>query len=90
MNTSASTKIHADFLRLLRANPQEKVAAIVRCARLDPQYETALQQGGLRGIRPLRLIKAYAVEGKAEDILALSRQKWVIGIEPDQSVHTMR
>lgn len=90
MNTSASAKIHADFLRFLRTNPQEQVAAIVRCSRLDPQHEAVLQQSGFRGVRPLRLIKAYAVKGKAEDILALSRQKWVIGIEPDQPVHTMR
>lgn len=90
MNTSASGKIHADFLRYLRANPQTQVAAIVRCTQLDPAYHTAIQQSGLRVVRPLRLLKAYAVEGKSESILALTRQKWVTGIEPDQPVHTMR
>ncbi len=90
MSTAAARKIHAEFLRYLSRHPHEQVAAIVRCQKLRPDYHDAIQQADLQVLRSLRLIRAYAVQGRAEAIMALASHPWVLHIEPDQPVHTTK
>ncbi|NOZ50255.1 MAG: hypothetical protein GXP37_09455 [Chloroflexi bacterium] len=88
MSTSVSGKFHADFLRYLRRHPRTQVAAIIRCQEMRPEYDHAIGQANVQVVRTLRLIRAYAVQGRADALLALAAKPWVLAIEPDQPVHT--
>jgi hypothetical protein len=81
-------KLAPDFETGLRRHPRRIVAAIVRCDRLDPAYWPQAEALGLTVGRRLRLIRAIAVEGPAAALLELAAAPWVLGIEPDQPVHT--
>lgn len=83
-----SSKFAPGFEASLRRQPRRIVAAIVRCDRLDPAYWPEAEALGLSVGRQLRLIRAIAVEGPAAALLKLAEITWVLGIEPDQPVHT--
>ena len=90
MRASLIGKIPTDFLDFLLGNPEASVAAIVRCQELHPDYVAAAEVAGLVVERQLRLIHGLAVHGYASDLLKLSEESWVLRVEPDESVHTMR
>ncbi len=87
--TTSTSKLDPDYLIYLQTHTQETVAAIVRCERLDPVFDKELQQVGLHVHRRLRLIRGFAVEGRASHLLEIAKASWVLRIEPDQTVHTM-
>jgi hypothetical protein len=90
MKASLTGKFPTDFLDFLLGNPEASVAAIVRCQELHPDYVAAAETVGLVVVRRLRLIQGLAVQGYASDLLKLSEKSWVLGVEPDEPVHTMR
>ena len=90
MRTSLIEKFPTDFLDFLLGNPEVSVAAIVRCQELHPGYVAMIETAGLVVERQLRLIHGLAVQGYARDLLKLSEESWVLRVEPDESVHTMR
>lgn len=83
-------KIPTAFLDYLMDNPEAHVVAIVRCQELRPDYMTAAESAGLAVERELHLIRGMVVEGCASDLLQLSEESWVLRVDPDESVHTMR
>lgn len=85
-----SNKISDDFLIYLLDNPDERIAAIVRCLELNTGYVVATEAVGLTVSRELRLINGLAVEGAASSLLVLAYESWVLRVEPDEPVHTMR
>ncbi len=87
--TTSTSKFDPAYLIYLQDHPQETVAAILRCERLDPAFEQELLQAGLHVHRKLRLIRGYAVEGCAFHLIEIAGAPWVLRIEPDQTVHTM-
>ena len=90
MKTSLSGKLSANYLNYLLGNPEVSVTAIVRCQELQTDYVVAAETAGLVVERRLRLIQGLAVHGYAGDLLKLSEESWVLRVEPDESVHTMR
>jgi len=87
---SLNSKISNDFLIYLLNNPDERIAAIVRCLELNTEYVAETEAVGLIVSRELRLISGLAVEGAASSLLVLARASWVLRVEPDEPVHTMR
>lgn len=85
-----SSKIADDFLIYLLDNPDERIAAIVRCLELNAEYVAATEALGLTVCRELRLISGLAVEGAACSLLTLAQASWVLRVEPDEPIHTMR
>jgi hypothetical protein len=90
MNDNLYDKISASYLDYLISNPEAHVGAIVRCQALRPDYVSAAERSGLIVARQLRLLQGLVVEGRAANLLALSEKSWVLSIEPDEPVHTMR
>lgn len=90
MNTALAAKIPPHFLATLKSDPDASVCAIVRCERLSPDFLTAAVAAGLTVSRQLRLIRGLAVAGSARNLLELANAPWVLRIEPDQPIHTMR
>ena len=90
MKNALSGKMPATFLDYLLCNPEAPVTAIVRCQELHPDYVAAAEILGLAVERQLRLIQGLAVQGYASDLLKLSEESWVLRVDPDESVHTMR
>ena len=90
MRDSLIDKFPTDFLGFLLGNPEAPVAAIVRCQKLHSDYVVAAETADLVVERQLRLIQGLAVRGYACDLLKLSEESWVLHVEPDESVHTMR
>lgn len=84
----SSGKFAPGYEAALRRHPHASVAAIVRCDRLDPDHVAAAEALGLTVGRQLRLIRSLAVAGRAAALLKLAETPWVLGIEPDQPVHT--
>ena len=89
-NDPLSRKISDVFLIYLLDNPDEHIAAIVRCLEMNADYVVATEAVGLTVCRELRLISGLAVEGAASSLLSLAYESWVLHIEPDEPVHTMR
>ncbi len=90
MRASLIDKFPTSFLDFLLCNPEVSVTAIVRCQKLQTDYVIAAEAAGLVVERRLRLIQGLAVLGNAGDLLKLSEESWVLHVEPDESVHTMR
>lgn len=90
MKDSLSNKISDDYLIYLLDNPDVRVAAIVRFLELKTDYVVATETVGLTVSRQLRLINGLAVEGAASCLLSLAYESWVLRVEPDEPVHTMR
>ena len=90
MKNALAEKIPATFLEYLANNPEAHVVAIVRCQALRPDYVSAAENAGLVVERELRLIRGLVVRGCAKGLLKLSEESWVLRVEPDESVHTMR
>lgn len=89
MVSDLNTKLSRSFLEALQAEPEADIAAIVRCDRLEPDYEAETEAAGLVIKRRLRLVHGLAVQGRAADLLGLASASWVVRIEPDQPVHTL-
>ncbi len=85
----AKTRIAAQLARKWRANPGDRVSAIVHTTGEIEEVATLLEQQGMRVTRRYRLLPAVAVTGAAGDILALAGEEWVTKVEEDRQVHTM-
>lgn len=87
---SLSNKFADDFLIYLLDNPDDHIAAIVRTLELKTDYVVETEAVGLVVSRELRLISGLAVEGAANSLIVLARSSWVLRVEPDEPVHTLR
>lgn len=84
------TNIAPELLSKLELNPNTTVNLIVRL-KDDPSAHIAeVQASGLVVRYTYSLISAIAVQGKAAICLELASKPWVLSIEEDKSVHTMR
>lgn len=83
------TRIDKALEARLKTAPDAPARVIVRTAPHASEYASVLEAEGLRVVRVSSLINAVTVEGPARAILSLSNKPWVVGLEPDGTVHTM-
>ncbi len=83
-------KIDSVFHQKLAANPEESVALIVRTDGDPSPHLSRLTELGLKVGHQFRLVPGVSVTGSAGAALSLIEEKWVISIEEDRPVTTMR
>jgi hypothetical protein len=74
----------------LKRDPQALVKLIVRLKDAPDKRIADLKARGLDVRRIFTLISAVAVQGSAETFLALANESWVLSVEEDKPVHTLR
>jgi len=83
-------KIDSVLRQKLAADPERSVALIVRTDGDPSPHLPRLAELGLKVGHKFRLVPGVSVTGPAEAALLLIEQKWVISIEEDRPVTTMR
>ncbi len=73
----------------LQRNPNATVHLIVRLKDAPKTFLDKVTARGLTIRHTYSLISAIAIEGKASESLALAKEKWVLSLEEDKTVHTM-
>lgn len=74
----------------IQANPGANYRVIVRVQGDMDARQRQLAQNGVTITRRLRLIRGFAATMQGANIKTLSAQDWIVSIEPDQPVHTMK
>lgn len=74
----------------LKRDPQALVDLIVRLKDAPDKRAADFKARGLAVRRTFTLISAVAVQGPAATMLALANESWVLSVEEDKSVHTLR
>jgi hypothetical protein len=83
-------KIDSVLHQRLAADPEQSVALIVRTDGAPAPYLPRLAELGLQVGHQFRLVPGVSVTGSAGAALLLIEEKWVIKIEEDRPVTTMR
>lgn len=82
--------IAPELVTKLKRDPQALVNLIVRLKDAPDAHVADLKARGLVVRRTFTLISAIAVQGPAATLLALANEAWVLSIEEDKTVHTLR
>jgi hypothetical protein len=82
--------VSSELKSKLQRNPRAAVNLIARLQNEPSDYRAALEARGINVRRTFSLIAAIAIECKASAALALAKETWVVSIEEDKSVHTMK
>jgi hypothetical protein len=83
-------KIEGVLRQKLAADPEQRVALIVRTDGDPTPHLPRLAELGLQVGHQFRLIPGVSVTGSAASALLLIEEAWVIKIEEDRPVTTMR
>ncbi len=83
-------KANPEWLARLEETPQAQATVIIH-TKDDPRQHTAsLEAHGLTVTFAFRLTKTIAAKGAAYRILDLLQEPWIVKIEPDQKITTMK
>lgn len=83
-------KARPEWIEQWQAAPQETIAVIVHVDGDPKEYASHLQSEGLSVTRTFRLTQTIAANGPAQHFLDLLHLPWIVKIEPDQAITTMR
>ena len=83
-------KIDSVLHQKLAADPEQPVSLIVRTDGDPSPYLPRLAELGLKIGHQFRLVPGVSVTGSAGAALSLIEEKWVVSIEEDRPVKTMR
>jgi hypothetical protein len=83
-------KIDSALHGKLAADPQQSVALIVRTDGAPTPYLPRLAELGLQVGHQFRLVPGVSVTGSAAAALLLLEESWVLKVEEDRPVRTMR
>lgn len=79
-----------DFLnhlkRLAKKSPEENIQVIIRLAGSVSQLTPVIKERELKIKHQYKILQAVSVEGTAGQIVALSKESWVVKIEEDKGV----
>lgn len=78
------------FAEQVKANPTETFRVILRVEGDMDAREEQLQEQGFTITRRSRLIHGYAASATGAAIQRAAKEEWVVSIEPDGTVHTMK
>ncbi|MBN1935774.1 MAG: hypothetical protein JW934_13985 [Anaerolineae bacterium] len=83
-------KAKPEWIEQWQAAPQETIAVIIHVDGDPRDYVPHLKSEGLSVTRAFRLTQTIAVTGSAQHFLDLLQSPWIVKIEPDQAITTMR
>ena len=82
--------VSPEFKKKLESNPNAVVSVIVRVQKESSAYVQQVQARNLTVRHAYTLIPALALRGPASAVIALAQEGWVVSIEEDRVVHTMK
>ena len=84
------TKMDPAFKQQLESAPVQRYDVIIRVAGDPRDLADRVVQHGLHIQHTYRLIQALSASGLGTAILAVADEPWVVKIEPDQEMRTMK